>query len=304
MQDQDWNDLKHVLAVHRAGSLAGAGRILGLDETTVARRLKRMERSVGAPLFVRRRSGRYEATDMGLAVVASAERIEREALTIPDRIGQHSGRLFGTVRITAVPMVVNRILVPNLATFRAANPGVTVELVPEARNLSLSRREADLALRLGRPEAGGLGTKAQRIGALSYGVYGPASVPDATRERLDWIGYDDAHAHLPQARWLARAAAGADLPGLRVCDAETALEAVASGLGRTLLPGIVADRDPRLRLCDGHEDLPVRGVWLLSLDQNTAHAAISAGKEWLRGIVWSRGGNGRATDTRPIGAGP
>lgn len=303
MQDHDWNDLKYALSLYRAGSLAGAGRLLGVDETTVSRRLKALEGKLQAGLFIRNRSGICEATDIGLAVIERAERIECENALIGEIVGRYSGQLFGVVRITSVPMIVDRVLVPRLDEFRAANPGITVELASESRNLSLTRREADLALRLARPSTGGLHTKARRIGNLAFAVYYPASVSDERLADLEWIGYDEAHQHLPQARWLATADRGADrskradFPCLRVSDAETAREAVASGLGRTILPRIVADADPRLRRMDPWlcrteigVDLPVREVWLLSHQAQNDQKAVSAAKEWLSAIIWSADG--------------
>lgn len=286
MQGHNWNDLRYALALHRAGTLAAAGRMLGANETTVARRLRALERALGAPLFVRGGAGRHEATEAGRTAISAAERVERENIVLGDVMGRVAGLLSGSVRITSVPMLVNRVLVPRLGAFRAAHPGVTVELVPEARNLSLSRREADLALRLARPEAGGLGTRAQKLGALGFAAYGPAEA-----EAAEWIGYDEAHAHLPQARWLA--AVGADGSGLRVADAETALEAVAAGLGRTLLPRILGDADARLRRLDIADGRPEREVWLLSHAEDAGRGAIAAAKAWLRSVDWAgRGGAG------------
>ena len=141
----------------------------------------------------------------------SWRKIERESASIDETVGRFENRLFGVVRITSVPMIVNRILVPRLTAFRAARiPGVTVELVPDPRNLSLSKREADLALRLARPDTGGLRTKAQKIGRLVFAVYRPAMVSNDDLNDLEWIGYDDAYSHLPQARWLAAASRGSE----------------------------------------------------------------------------------------------
>src|SRR5262245_16964047 len=117
MQEHDWNDLRYALSLHRAGSLASAGRLLGVDETTVARRLKALEQSLRARLFVKNGSGRYEATEIGLAVIDKAETIERENALIGETVGRFNNRLFGTVRITSVPMIVNRVLVPRLSAF-------------------------------------------------------------------------------------------------------------------------------------------------------------------------------------------
>lgn len=288
MQDYNWNDLKFVLALQRAGTLAAAARILKVNETTVARRLSALERSFQMCLFIRNAAGRYEATEVGLAVIAKAESVERENASLAEAVGRFNNRLFGTVRITSVAMIINRVLVPRLAAFRLANPGLTVELVADERNLSLSKREADLALRLARPETGGAQTKARKIGELAFAVYCPASISVQDWNRLEWIGYDDAHSHLPQARWLAAASAegGPDFPCLRVSDAQTAHEAVAAGLGRTILPKIVAESDFRVKRAGSDTNLPVRDVWLLSHADQAVRRSVTAAKEWLTAIDW------------------
>ena len=204
--------------------------------------------------------------------------------------GQLRDRLVGCVRITSVPMIAHRILLLHLASFRADNPGVTLELAQDARNLSLSKREADLAVHFARPESGGLFVKARQLGAWAFDVYAPASVSAREAETLEWIDYDDAHHHLPQARWLAAVMTRETtaFPCLRVSDAETALEAVAAGLGKSVLTNLVGKADQCLRrIQGGFEDLPVRDVWLLSHSDQQGRASTDAAKLWIAGIEWS-----------------
>lgn len=290
MQGYDWNDLRYVLALHRSGSFSVAGRHLGTSETTVARRLKALEQLFQAQLFLRCDSGRYEATELGLEVVASAEVIEHENASISDRVGRVTGSLSGVVRITAVPIIAHRILLPSLRNLNETHPDLTVELVAEARNLSLSKREADIAIRFARPDIGGLRTKARKLGALAFAVYAPASAPAEDAEGLGWIDYDDAHADLPQGSLLAKAvrSTGSAFPRLRVSDAETALEAVAAGLGRTILPKRAADGDDRVRRIEAANftNLPRRDVWQLSHVDQEKRRSIMATKAWIATINW------------------
>lgn len=291
MQDHDWNDLRYILALHRTGRLSEAGRSVAASETTVARRIRRLEQSLDADLFVRNDVGRYVASDFGLQVICHAESIEQENIAIRERAEQLAEALSGVVRVTSVPIIINRILVPNFDSFKRQHPGLTVELVPESRNVDLSKREADLAVRFSRPVLGGLQVKAQKLGALEFGAYVPSSVGTDEADKLSWIGYDDARASLPQARWLNAAIARSEAPhaSLHVSDAVTALEAVACGLGKTILPRIVANSDQRLRaLTIGEVALPpVRDVWLLSHTDQNARASIVAVKAWLAGLAWN-----------------
>ncbi|MEL7125050.1 MAG: LysR family transcriptional regulator [Pseudomonadota bacterium] len=282
MQSHDWNDLKYLLALARTGRLRAAGRAVGVSDTTVARRIKALEAAVGVPLFVRGMSGHYAPTDAARDILVHAEAIELENTLLRETLGQAAERVTGSVRISAVPIVVNRILVPALPALSDKHPQLAVELVPAAQNLDLSKREADLALRFARPETGGLRTKAQRLGSLTFGVYAARS-----GDRRAWITYDDAHADLPQARWLDRMARAEDAQApLRVADAETALEAVAAGLGRTLLPKRIADADQRLRRVPADAPLPARDIWLLSHADHMARGSVAAAKAWLIDLDW------------------
>ncbi len=290
MQDHDWNDLKYVLALHRTGRLSLAGNATDVSETTVARRIKALEAKLGVVLFVRGELGIFEATDAGLQAVERAEIVEQENHVLREAVGRLTTGPTGVVRISSVPVIVNRILVPRLGSLRELHPGLTVELVPESRNLDLSKREADLAIRFSRPNTGGLQTKARKIGELRFAVFGPANVSLNELDRLPWIGYDDTHRSLPQAKWLRavsdRLAPSLDI--LRVADLETALEAVVGGLGRTILPDIVGRADARLKILPlaGHPAPPVREVWLLSHADQTARASVGAAKEWLSDLDW------------------
>lgn len=291
MQSHDWNDLKYLLALYRTGKLRQAGRAVGASDTTVARRIRALEQATGTPLFLRSAAGRYEPTDAALQILRHAEAIELENLAIGERFGRIGARVAGSVRVSSVPIIVNRILVPNIAALIRRHPELTVDLVPAPDNLDLSKREADLAVRFARPATGGLRTKAQKLGELAFGGYAPAAIAVDKSESLGWITYDEASSELPQARWLEEAATGAAgrRAGLRVADAGTALEAVASGLGKTLLPRAIADADRRLRALalDHDPTLPVRDVWLLSHVDQTARSSVRAVKDWLTGLPWA-----------------
>lgn len=285
MPDIDWNDLRYVLAAARGGTLSGAARRLGIDETTVARRIARIEKRLGTSLF-ERAAGRLRPTEAGETMLAHAERVETEfgvleaALTGAHRIAA------GSVRLTAVPILINHILVPAAAALQAAHPGLQLELIADARNLSLSRRETDMALRLARP-ARDMAAIARRVGTLDYGVYARAdAVGPGGPEGLPWIGYGDEMADLPQAAWIAAASRGAvAATALKVNDAEPILQAVRAGLGRSLLPCAVAGRDPLLRRLDGPAPALRRELWLMIHPDLRALARIRAVVNWIVATV-------------------
>lgn len=147
------------------------------------------------------------------------------------------------VRLSGVPMLVNRLLIPALPQLYARYPRLRIELIAEARNASLTRREADVALRLARPE-GGSAVLAKCLGHLEYAVYGPRK---CAADHLPWITYEEGLSHLPQARWIATATHDGELAPLLVSDAEAIVHAMHAGLGKSLLPCFGADRDSKLR---------------------------------------------------------
>ena len=287
MQHVAWDDLRLLLAVAHGRSYARAARHLGLDDTTVSRRLRGLERSIGHPLVGRRPDGSAALTPLGAEIARRAERMEAAVREIEEAVGRDRSSPAGTVRLTAVPMIVNRLLVPKLARLTETAPMVTVEFVPEARDLSLTRREADLALRLARPAAGGTRVLARRIGSLAYDGYVAAATDRDEEGALGWITYDDAFAHLPPARWLARAAREGRAARIVVRDAETMIEAAAHGHGRALLPRAIGEGDGRLRPVTAlPHPAPDREVWLLSHREQRHLASMRAVTAWLNDFAW------------------
>jgi DNA-binding transcriptional LysR family regulator len=282
MQDLNWYDLRFVLAVAREQALAPAARALRVNETTIARRIARAELILGSRLFHRTR-GKLLPTEAGQIVIQHAERIEAEVGALGELATAADSHAAGSVRLTANPLLVNRLLVPAIAELQALQPMLRLELVAEPRNLSLTKREADLALRLARPDKEQR-VVARRIGDLSFAVYGPAG---KRRRSQRWIALDDAMAHLPNAAWIRRAIQQEDAapPLLTVNDADTMLHSIGNGLGRSLLPCAIADRDPTLARLSGKAPVLTRELWLLVHPDIRHLARIKAVVGWLEQTV-------------------
>lgn len=272
----DWDDLRYVLTVARAGTLAAAARRLGVNQTTVARRIAAAEAALRTRLF-ERVDGALHLTKAGEAVVQRAAQVEHEMQAIEQGISGGDADMAGVVRLTAVPLVVNRLLIPALPRLRARYPRLRIDLIAEARNMSLSRHEADIALRLARPQDGG-GVLTRRIATLGYAVYGPRK---GNAARLPWIGYEEGLSHLPQARWIASQMSEGDPRPLLVSDAEAIIHAIHAGLGKSLLPCFAADPDPDLRRLSGPEPVLTRELWLLVHREMRHQARIVAVVAWL-----------------------
>jgi DNA-binding transcriptional LysR family regulator len=274
MQAMDWDDLRYLLAVARARTLAAAARRLGVNQTTVSRRLAIAETAIGARLF-KRIDGTLRPTAAGTAAIARAAQVEEHIQALAAGIDGDAAAA-GLVRLTAVPVLINRLIVPALPDFCAASPRIELELIAEPRNVNLSRREADIALRLSRPEHGGA-MLTRRIGRLDYAVFGPCG----KSAELPWIGYEEGLRHLPQARWIA--AAAGEQASACFNDAEGILQAIHAGLGKSLLPCRIADRDPLLQRLDPAVVLS-RDLWMLVHRDTRRQRRIDAVITWLQGV--------------------
>jgi DNA-binding transcriptional LysR family regulator len=277
MQHMVWDDLRFILAAARSQTIAEAARRLAVDEATVGRRIARSERQLGARLF-ERVQGHLVLTDTGRSVAERAERIENEIATVMEETSGVDDLAVGRVRVTSVPIVINHILVPTLRPFLIDHPGLQLDLVAEVRNLSLMKRETDIAVRLARPNRE-MRALAQRIGYLDYAAY------SANHPNVDcrWVTYDDMMADLPQAKFIAERvkASETNAPAVRVNDAETLIRIVQEGLGKSLIATAVADSLPGLVRCE--EPLPAlrREVWLLLHPELAGLRRIRVVVDWI-----------------------
>ncbi|MCG7522469.1 LysR family transcriptional regulator [Ruegeria sp. Ofav3-42] len=290
MQDHDWDDFKYLLALHRTGTLSQAAGRCGVSETTVARRLQRLQQALGVTLFFRDSAGRHQLAEAAQHILDHAEIMERQNMALRETLQRTACHIAGTVRISAVPVIINHVLLPQLGKLSVKHPHLNVELVPEARNVDLTKREADLAIRFSRPEQGGLATKAQKLGELSFGVFCGSQLTAEQRDGADWICYDETSASLPQARWTEeyRKRLKQRASSLRVSDIDTAMEATGLGYGKAILPNLVCEADTRFLSIDTgwSKSGMTRDVWLLS-HSDEARLSIATVKIWLAELPWS-----------------
>jgi DNA-binding transcriptional LysR family regulator len=248
----DWNDLRDFLAVHRTGNLARAAALRGINATTVSRRLVALESQVGARLFDRTPDG-YTMTPAGRDLLPHAERMEREALALERALFGRDQKLSGTVKVTATEMLATRFIAPHLRDFHARYPEISLDLVCTNRSVSLSRREADVALRLSRPdEEGVVARKLSRIELSLYAShtyferYGVPSDPENSLAGHGVLLFADARPFAAENNWFAQRLEGAQIL-VRSDSVSSIYAAVVAGLGIALLPRAVADHEPSLR---------------------------------------------------------
>ena len=273
----DWEDVRFFAALARHGGLSAAARALSVNHATVARRVAGLERTLGAKLIERRPNG-YELTAVGRDALAAAGAMEAAAESLP-RAGQGE-RVGGLIRITATPSLADAFLIPRLAAFRERHPAIDIELVIDRRVVSLSRREADLALRLARPDDGEL--IARRMAGLGFGFYANADWQARLAGGADpaFVGFDESSAHLPEAVWLARHFPGRRLV-LRANSQTSQARAAGAGYGVALLPHFLGRADPALRRIFLAEAPPPREIWLLARREATASAPIKLARDFL-----------------------
>lgn len=257
----EWSDLRVFLAVAREGTLAAAARTLAQTQPTMGRRLRTLEKAIGHTLFQRTRAG-FVLTDEGSAMLGHAERMEEEALAIQRQLAKQAHQLEGTLRITSSEWFGAHMLAPVLAEFAALQPGITVELVTEARFLDLARREADLAFRI-RPFTEP-DVIARKLLHVRYGLYartGMAHPVLGNGEDTTLIGLQTEFAGKPDDSWLQSM-----LPKARVVfrsnSRDMQAKMCAQGVGLSVLPVVLGEQLVGVERLDLGKDPPGRDTWV------------------------------------------
>jgi DNA-binding transcriptional LysR family regulator len=249
--DLDWDDFRYVLAIARGGTVSAAARSLGVDHTTVIRRVDRLERHLSAKLFDRRKSG-YQLTEAGQRVAGSAEAMESTIAASQEQIGGSRARLTGTVRIGAPDGFGTHFLAPRLTGFADRYPELDLQLVATARLFSLSKREADIAISLALPTEGRVvGRKLTDYGLGLYAApaYLDRHPPITSRDDLAahrFIGYIEELLYTPELDYLPLVSPKIT-PRLRSANLIAQHNATLSGFGIAVLPHFIGRDDPRLR---------------------------------------------------------
>lgn len=239
----DWNDLRFFLAVAQGGSLSSAAQQLGVSVSTVSRRIEMLERSLKLRLFRPHRDG-YHLTPDGHGLLPAAERAAAQMRQFERDAKGTDGRTL-PVRIEAPELLAQDLLMPTLLGVMTDHPHIRIELRGSVRPIRLATEDADLILRLIRPEQGNY--RIQKIGQVRLGLYaspshaataGPLEKPgDLLRHRI--IGWPDDLGYLLMANWLAQLCPGIE-PHLRLTSLSAQIAAAKQGLGWAVLPDFSA----------------------------------------------------------------
>jgi DNA-binding transcriptional LysR family regulator len=258
-----WDDLRIFLAAFREGSCAAAGARLGVNQSTISRRIAALEGDLGVRLFDRLPEG-LVPTAAAEEIVPRAELFEATAAELIDAVEGIDTRLAGVVRIALPEMIATELVAPALPAFLREHTGLRVELIAGDMIVDLTRREADLALRFVRPESGDLVVR--RVATLRFGVFGSkeylAEHRGKSPDELQWLDWDTTQAHLPDAAWLHAVLPGVE-PVLRTSALGVRLRATRGGLGVSVLARPLAELYPELEEIEGFPSLPEIPVWLV-----------------------------------------
>jgi DNA-binding transcriptional LysR family regulator len=282
----DWNDLKGFLAVARSGRLTAAAARLGLDHSTLSRRLAALEHALKARLFDRSPSG-YRLTEQGQRLLATAEEMERLSLAALEAVGGTAGSIDGTVRIGSPEGFGSYFLAPRIACLGERFPGLTVQLVAASAVFSLSKRDADLVIAVARPPAGRL--TASKLIDYDLALYAAPSYLEAhppIRSAADlpvhrFVSYIGELLHFPELDFLQHVAPGGTT-ALESSNLVAQLKATLAGGGLCVLPAFLAGDEPGLVRVLPEEVRLTRSLWLIVHQDLAGLARIRAVVRFIR----------------------
>jgi DNA-binding transcriptional LysR family regulator len=264
----DWEDLRYFVAFSQEQSLAKAARQLKVDHATVARRIASLEQSLELKL-VDRRPRAYVLTADGERIAERGKRMQAESFAVERMSIAGQEVVYGAVVISAPPSMANSVIAPNLDKLRAQHPAIRIRLVAETRNVSLIRREADIAVRLSRPTEADL--VARKIAVVPFALYAsPAYLASHAPEAYEFIAYDDSMDGSAQQVWLDAQAASRPIV-LCSNSLDVQLSAARAGVGIAALPYFLGDWDEELTVVESTGAPLTRDVWL-SIHNDLRHA--------------------------------
>jgi DNA-binding transcriptional LysR family regulator len=277
----EWDDLRYILAVANSGSLAGAARKLGVNHTTVLRRVGTCESRLGLRLFERMPTG-YVLTAGSEELVAAARHIDDTVTSLERKLVGQDLQLSGAIRITSTDTLMVSILPEILAEFRAAHPGIGIEIALSNVMLNLTKREADIAIRPANdaPET----LIGRRIAKIAFAIYGSSQYL-ARRRRTDdlaahqWVGPDDSLAGTSVARWMRAELSESEIV-LRADSLLGIREAARAGLGLAALPCYLGDTSPSLVCVHRPIAAMQTALWILTHEDLRHTARIRAFTEF------------------------
>ena len=283
----DWNDLRSFLAVVRTGRLTVAAAQLGIDHSTLSRRITALETALKVRLFDRVPSG-YVLTEAGQGLVGEAEKIEAVVLRISSNLETAKSAMIGPVRFATPEGFGTYFVAHHLHDLSLAHPGVTLELIADPTVVSLTKRQADLAVTMEQPTEGPL--RAQKLTDYEYGLYGTADLLSGHDDAASDIGAFKLIGYIPDLlptlahNYLSKIA-GARQADLKISNIITQLTATLGGYGLCVLPCFMAAQHGNLRRILADRVCFTRSYWLVTHIDARSPARAKAIVGYLTGLV-------------------
>ncbi len=285
MSKLNLDDAPVFLAIARTGTLTAAAKQLGTGIATVSRKIERLEQALGVSLFLRHQTG-YKLTEEGQTLLPRAEALEAAAQSF--RIDAAlDAEAVGHVRIATAENLANDLIIPSLGPLLKSHPELTVEVLTDISTVNLHRQDADIAVRLVRPERGNLNVR--KIGSLGYGLYGSQAYVDGRSSEAfgpqfgdRFIGWAERQQMLPAAQWVDNMLKEGT-PSITTSSLMGQISAAKAGLGLAVLPHFLA-KDAGLVLVSQDIELD-QAIWLVVHSDLAASRRIKIVSEHLLGVI-------------------
>ncbi|MCS0495360.1 LysR family transcriptional regulator [Ancylobacter mangrovi] len=283
-----WDDFRLIKAVADAKGLPAAAAQIGVNHSTVFRRLKQIEESLGAILFERHRTG-YALTPAGEELVALANRLDEEITAVGRKLAGREPAPSGELRVTVPDSLLIHLLVPILAGFRERYPEVRLDIVLSNQALNLSKRDADVAIRAtDHPPENLVGRRVARIAWALYGRAEDFPEPgEVTQEQLDarnWVSLGDSLGSLKAVKFVQEHVAP-ERVGYKINSVLGLAEAVEAGIGIGHIPCLIGDSRPSLVRLGPPDDDYAADLWLLTHPDLRHSPRVRAFLDFLAGEV-------------------
>ena len=254
----NWDDLKLFLAVARCGTISGAAKQFNVQHTTVSRRIKKLEQTLGTSLLTRKNNV-YQLTEQGARIESAAIKMESELLEVDGTLQGQNDSLVGPLRIATISTMSSSVLMPILNEFSQKHPKINLDVIVSNDPISLANREADVAIRwTNKPPEMLIGKRVVTIASTIYGSEDYVKkVKDTGSEQ--WIGAKCCDFHDSWTKQTAKEKKHQFTSN----DSATILSAVQSGLGLTFLPCFIGDNDPLLKRYCEPDPIFDLGLWVL-----------------------------------------
>lgn len=284
MKTPDWDGLRTFAVLCRAGNMSAAARELGINQTTVSRRIARLEEVLGYPIL-RRDEGALSPTGQGRQLLETARLMEENLAAFMGKMPGGDGAddktaLMGNVRLSAVDAILEGVLVPAFGGFHQCYPGLQLELTGHNRNLNIAQRETDIAIRLALPESGAF--RSRRIGFMEFAIYGAR--PDMDAHTSPWVDLTEGFADKPEQQWLSNAF------GNRRVIGRANRSLMLAGMAKKadaccLLPVCIGAQATGMHRLAQYDVTAGREIWLL-VHQDMAHLPhIRAVLDWVSNVM-------------------